>query len=91
MPCQYYTPEEELSIANRELTKLTRICCDMRHALRRHKLEHELCQETLDWIAQHDKEDAERIERERMNGIREAKKQRALNKLTMDERRMLGL
>jgi hypothetical protein len=91
MPCQYYTSEEERQIAYKDLNRLTRICCDMRTILRRHNLESELCKESLEWIRQHDEEDAIRIERERKTGKRETAKLRALNKLTMDERRMLGL
>jgi hypothetical protein len=69
----------------------TRAACDMRTILRRHNLEHELCTETRKWIAKHDEADRIRIEAENAAGIREATKRRGLAKLSIDERRALGL
>jgi hypothetical protein len=63
----------------------------MRTIIRRHDLEAELTTETREWIADHDAEDEKRIRQENENGIRERTKQNALNKLTLDERRVLGL
>ena len=69
----------------------TRAACDMRTILRRHNLEQDLCSETRRWIAKHDKDDKERIAVENANGLRAKAKQRGLNKLTLEERRALGL
>lgn len=91
MPCRcdgYETVEESL---RKDADQATRAACDMRIILRRHKLEHELCLETIEWIKRHDKADAERIERERAANERERIRNTALDKLTMDERRVLGL
>ncbi len=81
-----------------EARKAGRAACDMRTILRRHDLENELCHETLQWIVEHDRTDAERIAQEEAQGKREEAlserekaKQAALGKLTMDERRLLGL
>ena len=91
MPCHY----DDFGASDREkaraLDELTRVACDMRTILRRHGLESELCAETLSWIAQHDAADAKRIAIEAQNGIRDATRQTALSKLTMEERRVLGL
>jgi hypothetical protein len=43
------------------------------------------------WIYQHDKDDAERQERELAQAKKETIRQRALSKLTKEERRELGL
>lgn len=74
-----------------EARDATRAGCDMRTILRRHGLEKELCDDTLSWIAIHDKEDEMRIRIENKNGVRERTKRRALCKLNLDERRVLGL
>jgi hypothetical protein len=80
---------------NDELRRLaneaTRAACDMRTILRKHGLENELCGETVGWIAKHDREDAERIRKEKENGERIRLYQAALDKLSMDDRRILGL
>lgn len=74
-----------------EADAATRAACDMRTILRRNDLEKELTVETRKWIKQHDAEDAKRIKEENANGIREKARLRALNKLTLEERRVLGL
>jgi hypothetical protein len=71
--------------------KATRAACDMRTILRRHNLEEELTLETRRWILKHDKEDADRIAIENAAGIREEARKRGLRKLTLEERRALGL
>ena len=63
----------------------------MRTIIRRHNLEKELTVETRQWISKHDKEDAERIAKENAEGIRQRVKQQALDKLSLEERRVLGL
>ena len=92
MPCRCddYGPSE-YDLLKKDLNAATRAACDMRTILRKHKLESELCAETLLWIKRHDAADAKRIAEETAKGEREKAKRRALNKLTMDERRMLGL
>jgi len=83
-------PNENPSL-RKEANKATRAACDMRTILRRHEMEKELTVETRKWIAQHDAEDAKRIEKENAAGIRQRVKQQALDKLTLEERRVLGL
>lgn len=63
----------------------------MRTIIRRAGLEKELTLETRDWIKRHDREDAERIKYENEQGIREKARLRGLDKLTLEERRALGL
>jgi hypothetical protein len=91
MPCQCDGYENVSESLRRDVDQATRAACDMRTILRKFGLEHELCLETIEWIRRHDKADAARIEYERKNKVREQTKQRALDKLTMDERRVLGL
>lgn len=69
----------------------TRAACDMRTILRRHGLERDLTVETRQWIKKHDAEDAARIAQENAAGIRQRVKQQALDKLSLEERRVLGL
>jgi len=85
--CEGYGEEERRDDAD----KATRAACDMRTILRRNGLEKELTQETLRWIRKHDKEDAKRIAEENEAGIRERARLRGLKKLTLEERRALGL
>ena len=89
MPCDSGPcgPQVDKSVADRA----TRAACDMRTILRRHGLEDELCVETRGWIMEHDRLDAERIEREEADGRRRAMRAQALDKLSLDERRVLGL
>lgn len=89
--CDYPTTDGENYGLRREADKATRAGCDMRTIIRRHCLEHELTPETRAWIAQHDAEDARRIKIETQNKIRENAKLRAMEKLTLKERRALGL
>jgi cell division protein FtsL len=82
---------EENPGLRRAADKATRAACDMRTVIRRHKLERWLTVETRSWIAKHDAADAKRIAKENAAGIRQRVKQRALDKLTLEERRVLGL
>lgn len=93
MPCQsdYPSGPYEDPGLRREADKATRAACDMRTIIRRHGLENELTVETRKWIAKHDAEDAKRIAKENAAGIRQRVKQQALDKLTLEERRVLGL
>ena len=75
----------------READKATRAACDMRTILRRHGLEFELTVETRQWISQHDAADERRIAEENASGERARVKQAALDKLSLEERRVLGL
>jgi len=70
---------------------LTRTCCDMRTILRRNDLEKELTVESREWIKIHDEFDKRRIAVEEAQGERDRVKQEALDKLTLEERRVLGL
>jgi hypothetical protein len=69
----------------------TRAACDMRTILRRNDLEDDLTQETRYWIRMHDAADAKRIAEETASGLRQSVKQKALDKLSLEERRVLGL
>jgi hypothetical protein len=89
MPCQY--EDSGSSNYRADLDRLTRVSCDMRTIIRRHNLEGELTVETRKWIKKHDAEDAKRIAEENAAGIRQRVKQQALDKLSLEERRVLGL
>jgi hypothetical protein len=91
MPCEFETPDEILRHLQVELDTLTRVACDMRTILRHHNLEAELAEEARNWIVGHDEQDRRRIAREEASGVRERRRQAGLAKLTMDERRALGL
>lgn len=97
MPCGYYPgivseyADEDREKLEKAANKATRAACDMRTILRRHGLESELTGETIKWIAKHDKEDARRVVEEEKSGERKRVKQQALDKLNLEERRVLGL
>lgn len=90
MPCRC-DPYDEPSQYVEEANAATRAACDMRTILRRNNLEKELTVETRAWIAKHDAADAKRIAEENAAGIREKVRLAALDKLTLEERRVLGL
>jgi hypothetical protein len=92
MPCSSEGyPDNRLDDCSRELNEATRAACDLRTILRRGGTEEDLCAETRRWIAKHDDWDHRRIKEEERRGERQRVKQNALAKLTMDERRVLGL
>ena len=92
MPCHYEGDEgEDAARHQRKLDRLTRVNCDMRTVLRRAGLEPELTVESREWIAEHDDWDARRIAEEEASGERERVRQAGLDKLSLDERRVLGL
>ncbi len=93
MPCRDDYPFSPCEDSGLRLSadQATRAACDMRTILRRHGLEGELCVETRKWIKKHDDADAKRIAEENAAGIRQATRQRGLDKLTLDEKRALGL
>jgi uncharacterized protein YecT (DUF1311 family) len=92
MPCRCDGYEDQQGTdLYKEANAATRAACDMRTILRRHGLEAVLTRETRAWIAKHDKEDAKRIAEENAAGIRQRVKQQALDKLSLEERRVLGL
>ena len=92
MPCNcegYEQDDERRSV--KKLHRLTRVACDMRFVIRRYALEDELSVATRRWISEHDAWDAKRIAVESARGERDAARKLALDKLTMDDRRVLGL
>jgi len=91
MPCRCDDYGDSHGEAKELLDKVTRAACDMRTILRRHGLEYQLTLETCNWIAKHDAEDEARIAKEEAVGERMAARVGALAKLTMDDRRVLGL
>ena len=93
MPCRDDYPSScgEDPGLRKSADEATRAACDMRTILRRSNLEHLLTVETRKWIAKHDAADAKRIAEENAAGIRQRVKQQALDKLTLEERRVLGL
>lgn len=84
------TPHEDPRL-RRAADAATRAACDLRTILRRGGKESDLTPETRRWIAKHDDEDAKRIAKENAEGLRQRVKQQALDKLSMEERRVLGL
>lgn len=90
MPCRCESDYTQTDLI-RAADAATRAACDMRTILRRMNKEGELTVETRRWIKQHDAEDAKRIAEENAKGIRERTRQTALDKLTLEERRVLGL
>lgn len=100
MPCQTYWPSDRdehsgnvfaINQIKQIADAATRAACDLRTILRRGGNEYDLCQETREWIKQHDEEERVRIAQEEARGERERVRREALNKLTLDERRALGL
>lgn len=83
---------EVIQETTNDAAKLGRVACDLWNVLKKSNISPmNLSPETLKWVGQHDKEDQERLRRERKNGVEESIKQRALSKLDQDERKALGL
>jgi len=91
MPCDCGGYEDDDNELLKKADAATRAACDMRTILRRFGLEEELTKETRAWIKQHDDADAKRIKQENASGLRDKTRLRALDKLTLEERRVLGL
>jgi len=91
MPCRCEDYGESVRVAAAKMDRLTRVCCDMRTILRRENLESELTVESREWITEHDEWDARRIAEENARGERARTRLAALDKLTLEERRVLGL
>ena len=91
MPCRCEDDESDNLRLRSEADAATRAACDLRTILRRGGSERDLCAETRRWIKQHDEWDARRIAEENAASQRQQVKQAALDKLTLDERRALGL
>ena len=99
MPCNcegmkeihQHNSNAEIAEYKRLADNATRAACDMRTILSRNYLVNHLTTETLNWIKKHDAADAARIAQETASGLRERTRLEALNKLTLEERRVLGL
>mgnify|MGYP001589901379 CR=1 FL=1 len=92
MPCSCEGAEtQQIDDLTRNLNQATRAACDLRTILRRGGTEEDLAPETRAWIAQHDDWDRRRIAQEKASGERKKARAAALDKLNLDERRILGL
>lgn len=93
MPCRCdYDGDSQFEL-HQKADAATRATCDMRTMIRKYAPEvlKELTKETRKWIRQHDTEDAKRIAEENASGLREKVRRKAMDKLTLEERRVLGL
>lgn len=88
MPCQ---SDYDTSDILQEANEATRAACDLRTILRRGGKESDLCQETKNWIAKHDKADAARRALKKSVEEHERQRSRVLSKLSLDDRHILGL
>ena len=91
MPCQCEDDGTRYASIKAGADAATRAACDLRTILRRNGKECDLTKETQNWIKCHDEWDARRIKEEEATGERQRVKAKALSKLTLDERRVLGL
>lgn len=89
MPCTDTRSYDSREVET-QISKLTRVCCELSTVLRRGGTEADLTAEARHWIAEHDEEDASRIKAEEARIERERIFRSALSKLTLDERRALG-
>jgi hypothetical protein len=90
MPCVYDDYGESDRKAKEELDKLTRMLCATCRQVEDCDLKIE-DRETKAWWTQHKKADAERRRLEQLAIDERARRQAALLKLTVEERRLLGL
>ncbi len=92
MPCYDDRDHDNSQIIER-LNLATRVACDLSNTIRRLSKNWDtmLAGETVNWIQQHDAQDAKRIKQE--GEIEKAKqfKAKALAKLTVEERKALGI
>lgn len=91
MPCRddFYVPQNDS--AQFDANQATRAACEMAKLLRFLGFVNELSAATLNWIAEHEKEDAERRAREKEARQVKRLKQSGLGKLTHAEKKALGL
>jgi len=93
MPCR--SDDDDCSDAYRSADRATKAACDIVRVVRDRGVWRDvvngLSKSTQKWIEQHDKADADRLEREAEEAKAKALKKRALGKLTNKERAALGL
>ena len=85
MPCKYYLPEEEISIANKQLNKLTNLLCKACSMIKPSDIEKHT--DLAQWWDNHQKEDYKRARTK----LQKALKKQALGKLSVAERKALGI
>jgi len=91
MPCQDDYPKPDLQP---KVNNLTRMLCELCDELEVMKHLDECFIRVLGlkgWWVEHQRRDAERIERERKENERVMLRQSGLNKLTLEEKKVLGL
>lgn len=90
MPC-YDERNRDCSEVQERANAATRAACDLAAVLRRGGSASDLRPETQAWIADHDELDRRRATQEAAAAERKRAKKIALDKLTPEERRALGL
>jgi hypothetical protein len=92
MPCRDDGPSEyDCDMMKRRLDVATRVACELSHILRGNKQLDQATRETKEWIQRHDAADAKRkLEEERERQEKKVRRS-ALAKLTLAEKKALGL
>jgi hypothetical protein len=91
MPCRVDEPDDGAD--KRENNRLTRMLCHIADNLSTNQM-YSLClhcPELKEWVQQHEREDAERIQREALQARDGKRRQELLNVLSSDDLRVLGI
>ncbi len=93
MPCRddYPTSSNEDAGLRASADRSARAACEMRTVLWQHNLQSHLTPETRQWIADHDKADADREAAENLERLHRQMRRDALAKLSPMERKLLGI
>lgn len=95
MPCVSGDPIDDIADAQRSADRATRAACNIVAVARRLKLwgriVAEISNATRDWLAEHDKADAERRAEEAAEREERKLRRKALSKLSRKERELLGV
>lgn len=92
MPCSDYSDADTIHELSGQIKALTRVACELaRHLKCYNEDPANLTTETRTWLKQHAEEDARRLEAEAAGRETSRKRKAALNKLTAEERSLLGL
>lgn len=97
MPCMSYSPEEDLAHLSAQVVKLNRIACnllkvlDMKCKSPESDIHGFFTEETKVWIRRHEEEDQRRQQIEEAQKLENNIRKNALDKLTAEEKRVLGV
>jgi len=94
MPCYDY--RDDATEISKNLAIATRVACELARVAREFpdiwaRMYPKLSSETVAWVTKHDKEDRDRIRQESEEQLKKVIRKNALDKLTEQEKQILGV